>query len=104
MTDLQASFVWNNTNELQYELLLTDGHRIGKLRYRREPGAVALVYIDIDPAFEHRGFGMRLVAGALRDLRNRGKFVIPVCPLVADYIHRHPEYADLVATDPAVPE
>jgi len=99
-----GTVVWNNTHELQYELLLTDGRRIGTIRYRLEPDAVALVHTDIDPAYEHHGFGTRLVAAALRDLRNRGKSVIPVCPLVADYIRRHPKDADLVAVDPVVPE
>ena len=104
MTEPVATYAWNNTKELQYELHLTDGRRIGEIRYRLEPQAVALVYIDIDPAFEHRGFGTRLVAAALRDLRSRGKSVIPICPLVVDYIRRHPEYASLVVADPAVPE
>lgn len=104
MTENEATVVWNNTKELQCELLLTDGRRIGELRYRLEPDAVAFVYIDIDPAYEHRGFGTRLVEGALRDLRSRGKSVIPVSALVADYMRRHPEYADLIAADPAVPD
>ena len=104
MTEREPTYVWNNVDELQYELHLTDGRRIGYIRYRLEPEAVALVYIDIDPGFEHRGFGTRLVAAALRDLRSRGKHVISISPLVADYIRLHPEYADLVVADPAVPE
>jgi predicted GNAT family acetyltransferase len=104
MTELDASVVWNNAKELRYELLLTDGRRIGEIRYRLEPGAVALVYIDVEPAYEHRGFGTRLIAAALRDLRSRGEAVIPVSPIVADYIRLHPDDADLVASDPAVPD
>jgi uncharacterized protein len=101
MTELEATIVRDNPAELRCELLL-DGHRIGEIRYRLEPDAVALVYTDIDPAYEGRGFGTRLVE--LRNLRERGKHVVPLCPLVASYIRRHPEYTDLVATDPAVPE
>ncbi len=45
------------------------------------------------------------VVGELaRALRERGRRVIPICPLVTSYIRRHPEYADLVAPDPAEPE
>jgi uncharacterized protein len=95
--------VRDNPTELRYELLL-EGRRIGEIRYRTEPGAVALVHTDIDPAYEGHGLATRLVAEALRDLRSRGLRVIPICPIVSAYISRHPEYADLVTDDPMVPE
>ena len=49
--------------------------------------------------FEGHGVGSRLVQGALDDLRARGLAVVPLCPFVAGFIDRHPEYADLVTTD-----
>jgi predicted GNAT family acetyltransferase len=102
MGDLQNTAVRDNPAELRYELLL-DGRRIGEIRYRLEPDAVALVHTDIDPAYEGHGLGTRLVEGALLDLRDRGRRIIPICPLVTGYIRRHPEYADLVVQDPAPP-
>lgn len=95
--------VRDNPSELRYELLLGD-RRIGQIRYRLEPGAVALIHTEIEPAFEGHGLGTQLVEGALRDLRARELRVIHICPLVAKYIHRHPEYSDLVAEDPVKPE
>jgi predicted GNAT family acetyltransferase len=53
---------------------------------------------------EGTGVGSQLVRGALDDLRVRGLRLVPLCPFVAAYVRRHPEYADLVATDPATPE
>jgi predicted GNAT family acetyltransferase len=44
-----------------------------------------------------------LVEAALTDIRVRGLRVVPLCPFVAGYIRRHPEYADLVGTDPSTP-
>ena len=103
MTAIETTTVRNNPSELRYELLLDD-RRIGEIRYRVERDAVALVHTDIDPAYEGHGLATRLVEGALRDLRERGLRAIPICPLVVAYIRRHPEYADLVADDPALPE
>jgi predicted GNAT family acetyltransferase len=91
----------DNPAELRYELEV-DGTLAGILRYRTEPGLVVLVHTDVDPAFEGRGLGGRLVAGALDDIRARGLRVVPHCPFAAAYIRRHPEYADLVGVDPAV--
>lgn len=51
-----------------------------------------------------RGLGTEIVRGAVDDLRARGLKVVPVCPLVAAFIRRHPEYADLVTADDATPE
>ena len=95
--------VVDNPDELRYELEV-DGALAGVLRYRVEPGTVVLVHTDVHPAFEGRGLGGRLVGGALDDIRARGLRTVPHCPFAAAYIHRHPEYQDLVGVDPAVSE
>jgi predicted GNAT family acetyltransferase len=40
-----------------------------------------------------------VAAAALDDARERGLEVVPLCPFIARYIQRHPEYADSVAAD-----
>ncbi|HVU77834.1 MAG TPA: GNAT family N-acetyltransferase [Gaiellaceae bacterium] len=95
--------VRDNPAELRYELLV-DGRRVGEIRYRVEGDATALVHTEVDPAYEGHGLGTQLVAGALRDLQERGRRVIPICPLVRAYLGRHPELAELVAPDPATPD
>ena len=95
--------VRDNPTELRYELV--DGDTvIGQIRYRREAGAVALVHTEVEPMYEGKGLAGTLVEGALDDLRERDLAVIPVCPFVRAWLRRHPEYADLVVADPAIPE
>ena len=95
--------VHDNPAELQYELR-SGCEVVGLIRYRREPGAIALVHTDVDPDLEGTGAAGELVEGALLDLRSRGLRVIPICPYVRSWIGRHPAYADLVVDDPAPPE
>ena len=95
--------VRDNPAELRYEIL-SDGELLGLIRYRVEPGIVVLVHTEVDEAAEGRGVGSRLVKGALDDIRARGLGLVPLCPFVAAYLRRHPEYADLVVRDPATPE
>lgn len=64
--------------------------------YHAQPGLVTLKHTEIDPAFEGRGIGSRLVAGTLDHIRERGAGVLPICPFVRAYLQRHPEYGDLV--------
>src|SRR5436309_4836793 len=68
----------------------------GRDRVRIRPGVVELIHTEIDPAFEGRGLGTRLIAGALDDIRARGLELIPTCPFVRAYLRRHPEQRDLV--------
>ena len=92
--------VIDNRSRRRYELRL--GERVvGSLAYQTEQGAVVLLHTDVDPVFEGRGFGSRLVAGAFEDIRARRLSVVPICPFVRSYLRRHPEDADLVAPDPA---
>jgi predicted GNAT family acetyltransferase len=91
-----ANRVVDNPAALRYELW-TDEVLAGWIQYTRAGDVVTLVHTDVDPAFEGRGLGSVLVAGTLDDVRSRGKRIRPLCPFVAAYLRRHPEYADLVA-------
>jgi uncharacterized protein len=100
MSDL---VVRDNPEELRYEAV-RDDVLVGLIRYRTEPGVVVLIHTEVDEAVEGTGVGSQLVRGALDDLRDRGLRLVPLCPFVAAYLRRHPEYADLVGVDPATPE
>jgi predicted GNAT family acetyltransferase len=95
--------VADNPRASRYELWL-GATRAGLIEYRSKPGVVLLVHTEVDPAFEGQGLGERLVTGALADLRARGLKVVPLCPFVRAYLRRHPDQADLVAGDPAIPQ
>jgi predicted GNAT family acetyltransferase len=93
--------VEHRPDERRYELLV-DGEPAGELVYRdRGGGVLAFLHTEVDPNVRLRGLGSALVAGALDDARARGLRVVPLCPFVDAYVRRHPEYADLVADDPA---
>ena len=90
--------VVNVPDASRYEL--RDGDRmIGELAYRRRDGRIALIHAEVDEALEGRGYGSRLVTTALDDARQEGLEVVPLCPFVARFIDRNPEYQDLLAAD-----
>jgi uncharacterized protein len=82
----------------QYELRAGD-QRIGIAAYhrRRNSDRIAFLHTEIDPACEGQGFGSRLVAAALEDVRRKGLRVVPLCPFTAHYMATHPEVHDLLA-------
>jgi predicted GNAT family acetyltransferase len=95
MSELRID-VTDNPSESRYEIHV-DGRPAGLIRYVLEGDTIALVHTEVDAAIEGHGLGGKLVAGALDDARARGLRVRPLCPFVASYLRRHPEYGDLVA-------
>ena len=89
--------VVNVREKSRYELRLGD-RLIGLAAYRRRNGRIAFTHTEVDESCEGRGFGSLLAATALEDARQEGLEVAPLCPFIAHYIRRHPEYAELVAS------
>ena len=85
----------DNRDELRYEAWL-DGELAGEIRYTLDPGTITLVHTEVEPAHEGEGVGSALVRGALDDIRARDLRLRPLCPFVADFLKRHPEYDTLV--------
>ncbi len=88
--------VTDNEAESRYEAWV-GGERAGMLTYRRGRGRISLVHTEVDDRFAGRGIGTRLAVTALDAARAAGLAILPICPLVADYIDHHPEYQELVA-------
>jgi predicted GNAT family acetyltransferase/glutaredoxin len=82
----------------RYELRL-GGRLIGLAAYHRRNGRIAFTHTEVDRSCEGRGFGSRLARVALENAATEGLEVVPLCPFIARYIERHPEYERLVASD-----
>ncbi|WP_283135486.1 GNAT family N-acetyltransferase [Rhizohabitans arisaemae] len=91
-----TSDVVKNESDTRYEIWV-EGRLAGFANYRLRPGRVVIPHTEIDPEFEGKGLGSRLARAALDDIRRSELKVTPLCPFIADYIRRNPEYQDLVA-------
>ena len=65
--------------------------------YQLAGRAIIFIHTEVPDAMQGRGVGSALARGALDSARERGLEVVPVCPFIAGYIKRHPEYLDLVS-------
>jgi hypothetical protein len=79
----------------RYNALLDD-ETAGFVTYRLRRERRVLVHTEVDPRFEGRGVGSRLVRGVLDDLRGRGLRADVLCPFITEYLARHPDYSDVV--------
>lgn len=87
--------------EHRYEILV-DGERAGLAAYRDRGEQRVFYHTEVDAAFARQGLASQLVQRALEDVRESGKRIVPVCPYVARFLKRHPEFDDI--TDAATPE
>ncbi|MFF4833109.1 GNAT family N-acetyltransferase [Streptomyces sp. NPDC001315] len=85
----------------RYEILV-DGERAGLTAYRDRGEQRVFYHTEVDDAFAGQGLAAQLVREALTDVRASGKRIVPVCPYVAKYLHKHGEFDDI--TDPVTPE
>lgn len=96
-----AVTVDDNPGASRYEIRV-DGEVGGVAVYRLAGDRIVFLHTEIEPAHEGEGLGGRLARGALDDARARELAVVALCPFIAGWIERHPEYADLLS-DEGVP-
>ncbi|MBC5782273.1 N-acetyltransferase [Ramlibacter sp. USB13] len=88
----------DNAERHRFELLV--GEEVAAYsEYNVLKNALLFTHTEVLPAHEGKGFGSRLVAYALGQVRERGLHAIPACPFVAAYIRKHPEMLDVVSEE-----
>jgi predicted GNAT family acetyltransferase len=69
------------------------GERIaGVAEYRERGDRTIFTHTEVDPEFEGQGVGKALAAAALAETVERGRVIVPLCPFIASYLRRHPEF------------
>lgn len=59
-------------------------------------GIVVFTHTEVLPSAGGHGVGGALARAALDAVRASGRQAVPLCPFIAGYIGKHPEYLDLV--------
>lgn len=89
--------VVDNASAHRFELRFPEG--VATLRYQYAvDGNLVLVHSEVPRALEGRGLAGQLARAALESARSRGLHVVVVCPFVAAYIKKHPEFNSIVRT------
>ncbi|AUH68986.1 MULTISPECIES: GNAT family N-acetyltransferase [Gordonia] len=100
-TDAERTEVVRNDALGRYEILV-NGETAGFTRFIDRGDQRIFPHTELDDRFSGRGLSSVLVREALDDTRAAGRRVVAVCPLVAKYVSKHEEVADLV--DPVTPD
>jgi len=78
--------------------IAVDGTPAGYAEFADRDGRRTFPHTEVDDAFQGRGLATILIGDALQQTRAAGLRIVPVCPMVAAYVKKHPEFDDVVDT------
>ena len=80
----------NNVEKHQYEFHISD--YTPKIEYILVKDEIYLTHTEVPAGLEGKGIGSRLILSTLQDIESKNLKLIPLCPFVAVYLKRHPEW------------
>ena len=86
--------VIDNPSAKQYEAKVEDS--LARIEYIKAQDKIYLTHTEVPQALEGKGIGSALVLKVLEDIEEKGLTLVPLCPFVALYLKRHPEWKRLV--------
>ena len=86
--------VIHNAAENRFEAWI-DGH-LSKLDYMMDDSTIVMTHVGVHPEYRGKGVAGRITQVALEYAKEKSLRVIPMCPYVAAYIRRNPQYMDLI--------
>lgn len=84
----------NNRINKQFEYHI-EGH-IPRVEYIRAKEKIFLTHTEVPEKLEGQGIASQLVKAVLEEIERQDLTLVPLCPFVAGYIKRHPEWRKLV--------
>ena len=83
-----------NEEGKQYEFHVDE--LVLRIEYIKVPGKIFLTHTEVPVELEGKGIGSAIVKQVLEEIEKLDLILIPMCPFVASYIKRHPEWKKLV--------
>lgn len=84
----------DNPEKKRYEATVEGA--MARIEYIKAQDKIYLTHTEVPQALEGKGVGSKLVAKVIEDIDQQGLTLIPLCPFVALYLKRHPEWKRLV--------
>jgi predicted GNAT family acetyltransferase len=73
------------------------GTLAGVVTYQMTLPIIVYTHTEVVPEFEGQGAGSALARAVMEDAKARGRTVVPMCPFLAGWLDKHPEYNAIVA-------
>ena len=78
----------------QYEFHIED--KIARIEYILAKNKIFLTHTEVPVGLEGKGIGSQIIKKVLEEVKKQDLILVPLCPFVAGYIKKHPEWKELV--------
>ena len=82
------------TQESDRFSISVEGRKAGFTEYADRDGQRIFPHTEVSEEFGGRGLATILVDEALQETRDAGLRIVAICPMVAGFMKKHPEFAD----------
>ena len=84
-------------NEARKRFEAEVNNKLALIEYIKTKDKIYLTHTEVPNELEGQGIASGMVKQVLNHIREQELALIPLCPFVAGYVKRHPEYASLLA-------
>lgn len=89
--------IQDNPAQRRYEVIDDDGVTVaGFAAYRNREASRIFTHTEVGEAYAGQGIASDLARFAVEDVRDTGLRLVPLCPYIARWLTRHPEFGDFV--------
>lgn len=84
----------DNKENNRYEFQING--KIAEIDYIKSDGEIYFVHTEVPASLGGKGVGSQLAEKALEDVDRQELRLVPLCPFIAGYIKKHPEWKRIV--------
>jgi uncharacterized protein len=95
--DLEKLEIIHNPAEKRFETWIEG--QLSKLDYMLDDDTIIMTHVGVYPEHREQGVAGKLTQFALGYAKEKSLRVIPMCPYIATYIRRNPQYVELTSQE-----
>lgn len=96
MHNLQNTVLIHNEEKKRFELEVENA--VAFIEYiQNKDNIIFLTHTEVPSELEGKGVGSAIVSRTLEWIKGQGYTLAPLCPFVAAYLKRHPEWTGILA-------
>lgn len=84
----------DNKERKRYQYQLEEG--IALIEYIKTENKIYLTHTEVPKKYSGQGIASALAEDVLREVEKTGLKLVPLCPYIATYLKRHPEWKRLL--------
>lgn len=72
-------------------------NKIALIEYIRAEDKMYLTHTEVPTELEGKGIASSMAKQVLQQIKDENLKLVPICPFIASYIRRHPEWKEILA-------